>query len=61
MDLFLTFADRHHKHIVTGDLWIIRNNALRKLFIKDLNIEGLDNCISSWCHKNGVDKSFFLE
>ena len=47
LDLFLTnpdslpckcnnspFADRHHKHIVTGDLRIIRNNVLRKLFIK---------------------------
>ena len=21
----------------------------------------LNNCISSWCCKNGVDKSFFLE
>ena len=28
------FADRHHKHIMTGDLQIIRNNILRKLFIK---------------------------
>ena len=28
------FADRHHKHMVTGDLRIIRNNALRKIFIK---------------------------
>ena len=24
-------------------------------------LEGLYNCISSWCYKNGVDKSFFLE
>ena len=24
-------------------------------------MEGLHNCISSWCYKNGVDKSFFLE
>ena len=24
-------------------------------------LKGLDNCISSWCYKNGVDKSFFLE
>ena len=71
------FADRHHKHIVTGDLRIIRNNVLRKLFIKGpkfrearpINLEkakrgileGLDNCISSWCCKNDVDKSFFLE
>ena len=90
LDLFLTnpdslpckcnnspFADRHHKHIVTGDLQIIKNNILRKLFIKGpkyrkvrhINLEktklcileGLDNFISSWCYKNGVDKSFFLE
>ena len=71
------FVDRYHKHIVTGDLQIIKNNILRKLFIKgpkyrevrpiDLEkakrciLEGLHNCISSWCYKNGVDKSFFLE
>ena len=24
-------------------------------------LEGLDNCISSWCFKNGVDRSSFLE
>ena len=89
LDLFLTnpdslpctcnnspFADRHHKHIVTGDLRTITNYVLRKLFINepkyrqvrpiDLEkakrrmLKGLDNCISSWCYKNGVDKSFFL-
>ena len=90
MDLFLTnpdsllckcnnspFADRHHKHIVTGDLRIIRNNVLRKIFIKGPRyrevrptnlekakrciLEDLDICISSWCYKNGVDKSFLLK
>ena len=90
MDLFLTnpdslpckcnnfpFVDRNHKHIVTGDLQIIRNNGLRKNFIKGpkyreirpINLEKakhcilqcLDNSISSWCYKNGVEKSFFLE
>ena len=90
LDLFLTnpdslpckcnnshFVDKYHKHIVTGDLQIIKNNASRKLFIKGpkyrevrpINLEkakccileGLHNCISSWCCKNGVDKSFFLE
>ena len=30
------FVDRYHKHIVTGDLRIIKNNDLRKLFIKGL-------------------------
>ena len=90
LDLFLTnpaslpckcnnspFVDKYHKHIVTGDLRIIKNNALRKLFIKGpkyrevrpINLEkakrcileGLHNCISSWCYENGVDKSFFSE
>ena len=28
------FVDRYHKHIMTGHLQIIRNNVLRKLFIK---------------------------
>ena len=71
------FVDRYHKYIVTGDLRIIKNNALRKLFIKGpeyrevrpINLEkakrcileGLRKCLSSWCYKNGVDKSFFLE
>ena len=57
------FADRHHKHILIGDLRIIGNGVLRKLFIKGpkyrevrpINLEkakcgileGLDNCISS--------------
>ena len=49
LDLFLTnpdslpckcnnspFVDRYHKHIVTGNLRIIKNNDLRKLFIKGL-------------------------
>ena len=78
LDLFLTntdslpckynnspFGDRYHKHIVTGDPRIIKNNALRKLFIKipkyrevrPINLEkakrcileGFHNCISSRC------------
>ena len=28
------FADKYHKHVVTGDLRIIDNNPLRKLFTK---------------------------
>ena len=47
LDLFLTnpdslpckynnspFVDTYHRHIVTGDLRIIKNNVLRKSFIK---------------------------
>ena len=67
------FVDKYQKHVVTGDLRIIKNNALRKLFIKGpkyrevrpINLEkakccileGPHNCISRWCYKN-VDKSF---
>ena len=76
LDLFLTnpdslpckcnnfpFVDRYHKHIVTDDLRIIKNNAVRKLFIKGPKyrevrsfnlekakrciLEGIHNCISS--------------
>ena len=85
LDLFLTnpdslpckcnnspFVDKYHKHIVTGDLRIIKNNALRKLFIKGpkyrevrpINLEKAKRCILEGldnCFKNGVDKSFFLE
>ena len=59
------------------DLPIINNNALTKLFIKGRKyrevrpinlekakrciLEGLHNCISSWCYKNVVYKYFFLE
>ena len=35
------FADRQQKHIVTGDLQIIKNSFLRKLISKDLNMEML--------------------
>ena len=70
------FADRHKKDIVKSDRRIIRDNALKKLFIKGpkyregrhMNLEkaksytlGLHNCFLSWCDKNGLDKSFFLE
>ena len=70
------FIDRYHKHIMTGDLRIVRNNVLRKRFIKGPKnresrpiklekdnryiLEGLDNCISSWCFKNGVDNGLIM-
>ena len=60
---------------MTGDLRIIENNVLRKIFIKNPEyievrpiylkrikcciLKGLDKCILNWCCKNGVDKSFF--
>ena len=71
------FADRHYKHIVTGDLGIIRNNSLRKIFIKRPKyrkvrpsfeektkiyiLERLDSCILNLYYENGYDKSLFLE
>ena len=66
LDLFLTnpdslpcicnnppFVDRYHQHIVTGDLRIIKNNALREIFIKGpkysevrpINLEKAERCI----------------
>ena len=68
------FADKYHKHIVTGNLRIIDNNHLRKLFTKGpkfretkpVNLEkaksciltGLDNCIDDLCNKNGISEAF---
>ena len=64
------FMDNHHKHIITGNLGIIKNPKLRKLFAKGpkyrepvainwgdvvTNISvGLDECISKWCNKNAL-------
>ena len=68
-------TDKHLKNKVAGDLQIIRNNIVRKNLIigpkyrevRHINLEnikcclleGLDICISSWCYKNGLDKSFY--
>lgn len=64
------FVDDHHKHIVTGDLRLVRNNKLRELLVKgpkfrdkrplDLAkaksciLTGLKNCVQKWCNDNGV-------
>ena len=34
----IPFADKHHKHIGTGDLRIIRNNLSLNFLLKDLNV-----------------------
>ena len=65
------YHDPHHKHIITGDLRIISNNKLRKLFTKGpkyrqpkpLNwnkakehvMAGLKSCIGTWCDCNALD------
>ena len=71
------FADEHHKHIVTGDLRLVTNNALRKIFNKgpkyrdsktiNLNkartciLNGLEDCVNTFCNKHGINKSCFTE
>ena len=47
------FVDMHHIHIVTVDLGIIKN-VLRKILIESYKLEGLDNCVSRCCSKNGI-------
>ena len=70
-----SFTDKHHGHIVTGDLRIISNNHFRKIFSKgpkyrenrpiDLDkarcsvLSGLETCVNTWCEKHGICKSFF--
>ena len=69
------FIDNHHKHIITGNLGIIKNPKLRKLFAKGpkyrepvpinwgdvvTNISvGLDECILKWCNKNALRDDLF--
>ena len=71
------FKDKHHQHILTGNLQIIEHNKLRKLFhkgpkyreTKPLNwekarnniLDGLNNCVSNWCNKNGYNENIFNE
>ena len=71
------FIDKYHKHIITGDLRIISNSNLRKLFSKgpkyrepksiNLNkakeciLDGLAQCIDNWCNKYGINKVLFSE
>ena len=71
-----SYGDKHYKHILAGDLRIIKNNVLRKLFTKrtqfkedkPINFDKAKSCIltaleeyiQNWCNKNGVNKFFFL-
>ena len=71
------FADKHHKHIVTGDLRLISNSTLRKLLSKGpkyreskpINLDkakesiltGIDECVDNFCSKHGISKSYFTE
>jgi len=64
------FIDNHHKHILTGNLNIIENSKLRKLFSKGPKYRekktilwektresiknGINECIGKWCDKYGV-------
>ena len=70
-------ADKFHKHVVTGDLRLINNNNLRKIFSKGpkyresktINFEkartcilsGLEECVNKFCSKHGINVSFFAE
>ena len=71
------FADRHHGHVITGDLRMIRNNKLRKLMTKGPNFReartinwskcketiasGLDTFISKYDTSNDEVKTKLLE
>ena len=64
------FTDPHHKHVVTGDLRIIKHSKLRKLFakgpkyrepsyinwddVKNCVVSGVRSCVEEWCENNSV-------
>lgn len=69
------FVDRHHGHILTGDLRIVKNNKLRKLIIKGPKYRenkgiswnktkssiknSINDYIKAWCDKNGCNEQLF--
>ena len=69
------FIDNHHNHVITGDLRIVPNNKLRKLFVKGPKhrepvtidflkskeeiIEGMEVVINRWSDTSGVDEVVF--
>ena len=70
------FADPNHGHIISGDLGLVTNDKLHNLIskgpkyreplpfssekAKESIINGLDNCINSWCKKEGVPRATFM-
>ena len=66
------YADSHHKHIITGNLNIVENSKLRKLFTKgpkfrepkfldlvkakEYIVDGLTECVHDWCESNALDQ-----
>ena len=71
------FIDTHHQHIITGNLRLVANNKLRKLFskgpkyreqvpinfqnAKDEIMGGMDAIISRWTAKAGVETIIFQD
>ena len=71
------YIDRHHHHILTGNLNIIENNKLRNLFQKGPKfreskpidwekartniLTGVNSCIKDWCYKHGYNEVIFNE
>ena len=70
----ITIIDQHHKHILAGNLRIIRDNNLKKLSSKEseygenktLSFEkikldifaALNGSVETWCTKRGYDKNY---
>ena len=70
------YQDKHHKHIISGDLRIVTDNKLRKLFSKrpkfcePQNIDwvkaresintGITACVANWCTKHKINKKVLL-
>ena len=69
------FRDKHHGHIISGDLRLVKDNKLRKLFTKGpkyrerkfIDWEAVESDLlasvkdyaNSWCEKNGKDRYSF--
>ena len=70
------YQDKHHKHIISGDLRIVTDSKLRKLFSKGPKFRepqdidwvkaresinsGITDCVNNWCTKHKVNKKVLL-
>ena len=71
------FRDKHHGHIISGDLRLVENNKLRKLLVKGpkyrekrfVNWDEIENslidsvkvCAKEWCNKHGENELIMRE
>lgn len=71
------YVGKEHEHVIAGDLCICFDNKWRENFcdgskfreskcsdfekVETSIVEGIDNCINTWCTKKGISKISWLQ